>query len=69
MADRIRIVLTIPKDFSEKFANFVNNINVLNSDIEFPILIEKISNIENLNEAAAVPKINKNEGDNIANQD
>lgn len=53
MANRIKILLSIPEDFSEKFANFINNINAVNSDIEKPIRIEKIYQKPKF---AAVPK-------------
>lgn len=67
--DRIKIVLSIPKDFSEKFTNFINNINLLNSDVEFPIIIEEVFNDKKMN-FAAVPtdKKHKKEAE-IENKD
>jgi len=56
MPNRTFILLSIPDDFMDKFAGFVNNINALNSDKEYPIKIEKIYKEP---EFAAVPKNRK----------
>lgn len=61
MSNRIRIVLTIPEDFAEKFTNFVNNINALNNDKNTPIIIERVNKIEKP-KYAAVPKNKKEDG-------
>jgi len=42
MEGRVKILLSIPTDFLEKFTHFVNNINALNSDREQPVKVEKI---------------------------
>ena len=42
MAGRVKILLSIPADFIEKFTHFINNINALNSDKEHPVKVEKL---------------------------
>lgn len=66
MPNRIQILISIPEDFTEKFINFVNNINAVNSDIEIPIQIIKTHN-QKL-DFAAVPKSKKNSEETIENK-
>ncbi len=42
MAGRVKILLSIPVDFIEKFTHFINNVNALNSDKEHPVKVEKM---------------------------
>jgi len=64
---RIEIVISIPDDFTDRFLAFVNNINAVNLDrgtSEVPIKIEKMYD-QPKPDVAAVPKENKQEGDDI----
>lgn len=56
---RIKIVISIPKDFKEKFSNMLHNVNLLNSTDkkELPIIVEEV--VEDDDEFAAIPKKGK----------
>ena len=56
MSNRTFILLSIPNDFEDRFAGFVNNVNKINSDTETLIRVEKIYK---KTEFAAVPKKEK----------
>lgn len=57
MNKRILITLSIPDDFLERFVGFLNNVNMINNDVDPPIIIESIiEKDEKKNDYAAVPK-------------
>jgi hypothetical protein len=43
MVERFNILISIPQDFKEKFLGFINNLNMINSGKERPVIIERIS--------------------------
>lgn len=56
MSERTFILLSIPNDFKDRFTGFVNNVNIINSDTEILIRVEKVYK---KTEFAAVPKKEK----------
>ncbi|RLG45552.1 MAG: hypothetical protein DRN81_01150 [Thermoproteota archaeon] len=39
---RVKVLLTIPADFIDRFTHFINNINALNSDRDNPVKVEEM---------------------------
>lgn len=62
MPERIKVLVSIPEDFSERFANMIKNVNALNSDSGTMIIIEEV--INNKPKIAAVPKNSGKENSN-----
>jgi hypothetical protein len=58
MSDKINIVVSIPRDFKEKFLGFIKNLNMVNKNGELPITVEKIYIKKKF---AAVPKKGRDE--------
>lgn len=68
--NRLKILITIPEDFRERFMNFVSNINAVNSDARFeglPVQIEEVYN-NGPPEIAAIPKHEEKKGDTVEDQ-
>lgn len=68
---RIKILLSIPEDFKDRFLAFVTNVNAANTDRgtpETPIRIEKVYN-NSPPGIAAVPKKENKKGDVIEGKD
>ena len=41
MESKTFILISVPRDFERKFIGFIHNLNMLNSDREPPVVIEK----------------------------
>ena len=68
---RIKILLSIPEDFKDRFFAFISNVNAVNTDrgtAQAPIRIEQVIH-DKPKEPAAVPKIENGKGENIENKD
>jgi hypothetical protein len=42
MGDRVYILISIPKDFKDKFIAFLRNLNVINSHDKSPIIVQNV---------------------------
>jgi hypothetical protein len=51
---RTYILLSVPDSFAQKMVHFLHNVNMLNSDSEPPVVVEKV--FKKKEEYAATPK-------------
>ena len=59
MKERTYILLSVPKDFMDKFIGFISNVNMLNDNsTEPPIKVEKVY-VKKKQEFAVTPKVGK----------